>query len=80
MIRTDERRGRLQRIHVDVPTLRKEVKEQGRTFENMDEYLRKYYGFNNFVMTDIDRIGSDIVIGIRHIGWLERFKNWIRGQ
>ena len=86
-VRAEARKGRTQRIRVHGPTLRKEANlnhsyspEDGRTFENLGDYLEKYHPFRHFTVTAIARDGMELVVDIRHIGWLERLKNWVRGQ
>ena len=63
-----------QDVYIDGVGLRKEVKEGGRTFTNMAEYLTKYHGYKNFALVAGygGRVKNEWWIRIRRKGLLER--------
>jgi len=65
---------RFQRVFINGAELRKEVKEGGRTFTNIADYLVKYHGYRNFdLVVGGQREGSEWAFTIRLKGWRERW-------
>ena len=66
-------RERLQNVFINCAAVRKEVREDGRTFQNLADYLAKYHGFKHFdLVVGGKREGPVWAITIRRKGLLER--------
>ena len=63
---------RFQKVFVNCALVRKEVKEGGRTFTNIADYLIKYHGYKNFDLVEGKRIEKEWWVTIRHKGLRER--------
>lgn len=77
-LRFGRRKGMLQELFIDCMGLRKEVKEQGFTFEGFNEYLEKYHGVKGFQLVDAIRTGPDFVLHIRYLSLVQRIREWMR--
>lgn len=72
------RMGRTQNIYINIGELRRRVKQDGYTFTDTGDYLRKYHGMKNFELLELSRIGTELTVLIRRIGVVERLRNWMR--
>lgn len=70
--------GRAQDIFINASELRRRIKQEGYTFTDTEDYLRKYHGFKHFALLEITRLGPELTVRIRHIGLLERLVGRIK--
>ena len=75
---THDHLGRTQHLYINASELRRRVKQDGYTFDDTSDYLRKYHGLKNFAILEISRLGPEIVLRIRRIGVMERLRNRLR--
>ena len=73
------REGRTQFLYINASELRRRIKQEGYTFRDTADYLRKYHGMKNFDLLEITRLGAELTVRIRHIGILERLRDRLRG-